>query len=80
MSRVTVKPEILRWARERADRSVESLRGRFPRYELWERGEAAPTYRTLIQQSAYEQRLAGVISLGTVSLSFDGSAPAQPAD
>jgi len=42
MSRVTVKPEILRWARERADRSVESLRVRFPKYELWERGEAAP--------------------------------------
>jgi transcriptional regulator with XRE-family HTH domain len=47
MSRVTVKPEILRWARERAARSVESLRGRFPKYELWERGEAAPTLKQL---------------------------------
>ncbi len=47
MSRVTIKPEILRWARERADRSVESLRGRFPRYELWERGAAAPTLKQL---------------------------------
>lgn len=47
MSRVTVKPEILRWARERADRSVESLRGRFPRYDRWERGEAAPTLKQL---------------------------------
>ena len=47
MSRVTVKPEILRWARERADRSVESLRSRFPRYERWERGEAAPTLKQL---------------------------------
>jgi hypothetical protein len=26
MSRVTVKPEILRWARDRANRSAESLR------------------------------------------------------
>jgi Zn-dependent peptidase ImmA (M78 family) len=47
MSRVTVKPEILRWARERADRSVESLRHRFPRYDRWERGEAAPTLKQL---------------------------------
>ena len=47
MSRVTVKPEILRWARERADRSVESLRVRFPKYEQWERGEAAPTLKQL---------------------------------
>ncbi len=47
MSRVTVKPEILRWARERVDRSVESLRVRFPKYELWERGEAAPTLKQL---------------------------------
>ena len=47
MSRVTVKPEILRWARERADRSVESLRHRFPGYDRWERGEAAPTLKQL---------------------------------
>ncbi len=47
MSRVAVKPEILRWARERADRSVESLRMRFPKYDQWERGEAAPTLKQL---------------------------------
>lgn len=47
MSRVTVKPEILRWARERADRSKESLRSRFPRYDRWERGEATPTLKQL---------------------------------
>jgi Zn-dependent peptidase ImmA (M78 family) len=47
MSRVAVKPEILRWARERAARSVENLRERFPKYELWERGEAAPTFKQL---------------------------------
>ncbi|MBM4025480.1 MAG: hypothetical protein FJ280_08740 [Planctomycetes bacterium] len=47
MSRVMVKPQMLRWARERADRSVEGLRRRFPRYELWERGEAAPTLKQL---------------------------------
>ncbi len=47
MSRATVRPEILRWARERADRSVESMRIRFPKYELWERGEVAPTLKQL---------------------------------
>ena len=47
MSRVAVKPEILRWARERADRSVESLRVRFPKYEQWERGEAVSTLKQL---------------------------------
>lgn len=47
MNRVAVKPEILRWARERADRSAESLRHRFPKYALWERGEVAPTLKQL---------------------------------
>jgi len=47
MPRVQVKPELLRWARERADRSVDDLRGRFPRYALWERGEASPTLKQL---------------------------------
>ncbi len=47
MDRVTVKPELLRWARERADWSVESLRRRFPKYAMWESGEAAPTLKQL---------------------------------
>lgn len=47
MSRVPVKPDILRWARERAGRSVDSLRSRFPKYDHWERGEAMPTIKQL---------------------------------
>ncbi|MGQ0570976.1 MAG: DNA-binding protein, partial [Armatimonadota bacterium] len=47
MTRVTVKPELLRWARERASRSADSLLGRFPKIELWERGEALPTLKQL---------------------------------
>lgn len=47
MNRVTVKPELLHWARERAGRSLESLTGRFPRLDLWERGEAQPTLKQL---------------------------------
>ncbi|MCX6089796.1 MAG: ImmA/IrrE family metallo-endopeptidase [Candidatus Atribacteria bacterium] len=47
MNRVTVKPELLRWARERASRSVESLRKPFPELVLWERGEMNPTLKQL---------------------------------
>ncbi|MEW6364966.1 MAG: XRE family transcriptional regulator [Acidobacteriota bacterium] len=44
---VEVKPELLRWARERAGRSQASLRKRFPHLESWEREEAKPTLRQL---------------------------------
>lgn len=47
MSRVNVKPQLLKWARERAGRSVESLSKRFPKLELWERGELNPTLKQL---------------------------------
>ena len=45
--RVDVKPELLRWARERADADVESLIGKFPKYRQWESGEIRPTYKQL---------------------------------
>jgi Zn-dependent peptidase ImmA (M78 family)/transcriptional regulator with XRE-family HTH domain len=47
MDRVPVKPEMLRWARERAGRSAASLRDRLPHVEAWERGEASPTLKQL---------------------------------
>lgn len=47
MERVAVLPEMLRWARQRADRDVPSLLGKFPKLELWERGEQQPTLRQL---------------------------------
>lgn len=47
MHRVPVKPEMLRWARERAGRSPESLRKQIPRLDLWERGEVLPTLKQL---------------------------------
>lgn len=47
MTRVTVKPELLRWARERAGRGAERLRRRFAKLDLWERGEAMPTFKQL---------------------------------
>ncbi len=45
--RVPVKPELLRWARERAGLRVEDLRRAFPKLEAWEQGETQPTLRQL---------------------------------
>ena len=47
MNRVTVKPEILFWARERTGRSLESLKKSFPKLDLWEKGELSPTLKQL---------------------------------
>lgn len=47
VTRVPVKPGLLRWARERANYSREGLSKRFPRIEAWERGEAQPTFKQL---------------------------------
>lgn len=44
--RVEVKPELLRWARERSiERGV--LEERFPRLHEWESGERLPTLKQL---------------------------------
>ncbi|MFW6012467.1 MAG: ImmA/IrrE family metallo-endopeptidase [bacterium] len=45
MNRVQIKPELLRWARERAGLSVDALERRFPKLEAWERGELHPTLK-----------------------------------
>jgi Zn-dependent peptidase ImmA (M78 family) len=45
--RVEVKPELLRWARERAGFDFAVLAKRFPRLPEWERGEAHPTLKQL---------------------------------
>ena len=45
--RVDVKPELLRWARERARLRIEDLLQRFPKLPEWEAGEAKPTFRQL---------------------------------
>lgn len=47
MSRVDVKPEMFRWARERARLNVAALTEHFPKYEAWESGEAQPTLKQL---------------------------------
>ena len=45
MIRAPVKPELLRWARERAGMEVEALERRFPKYHEWESGTALPTLK-----------------------------------
>ena len=45
MMRVTLNPELLRWARERARRTVRDLAVSFPKLERWERGEEQPTLK-----------------------------------
>lgn len=47
MSRVSVEGRLLTWARERADRSIESLAARFPNLGAWEAGDARPTLKQL---------------------------------
>lgn len=48
MTRAAVRPELLRWARERAGIvDAGELRGRFPKLGAWETGEAQPTLRQL---------------------------------
>ena len=45
--RVGVKPELLRWARERADADINFLIRKFPKYLEWESGNVQPTYKQL---------------------------------
>lgn len=47
MNRVPVKPDLLRWARERSGRTVESLAGKFPKLHEWETKKAQPTLKQL---------------------------------
>ncbi|MDB6012320.1 MAG: hypothetical protein JWL65_4570 [Gammaproteobacteria bacterium] len=47
MPRVKVKPELLRWARERAHLSTDALEGKFPKLNQWESGEVYPTLKQL---------------------------------
>lgn len=43
--RVPIRPEILRWARERAGHDLGDLVERFPQLPAWERGEKKPTFK-----------------------------------
>ena len=47
MTRVPVRPEVLRWARQRAGHDIEDLARRFPQLPAWESGEKLPTFKQL---------------------------------
>lgn len=47
MSKVTVKPQLIRWARERSGVGLDSMIERFPKFASWESGEAQLTLRQL---------------------------------
>ncbi|MCU7870346.1 MAG: XRE family transcriptional regulator [Candidatus Thiodiazotropha sp. (ex Lucinoma borealis)] len=47
MSRVTINPEVMRWARERARLGIEDLARKFPKLADWESGELSPTFKQL---------------------------------
>jgi Zn-dependent peptidase ImmA (M78 family) len=47
MNRVEVRPELLRWARERAGLGVDALARRFPKLPAWEAGDVHPTLKQL---------------------------------
>ena len=45
--RVPVRPELLRWARERSKLGEDDIQRRFPHFDEWERGDAQPTFKQL---------------------------------
>lgn len=45
MMRVEIKPELLRWACERAGLDIEEMSNRIPKLSAWIRGEAQPTLK-----------------------------------
>lgn len=45
--RVEVRPSLLEWARARSGIALDDWDQRFPRYEVWLAGEAAPTLKQL---------------------------------
>ncbi len=47
MTRTNVKPEILRWARERSQLPHDKLVKKFPKLQEWESGKLSPTFKQL---------------------------------
>jgi len=45
--RVNVRPELLRWACERAGFNLYHFTDRFPHLQAWERGQKQPTLKQL---------------------------------
>ena len=70
MIRVDVKPEMLRWARERAGLDQNDLSRKFQKLDEWETGTAQPTLKQL-------EAFARAVHVPTGYL-FLGSPPHEP--
>src|SRR5262245_536639 len=47
VERAVVEPQLIVWARRRSGLTRAALRRRFPRFDEWEKGTAAPTAKQL---------------------------------
>ncbi len=65
MTTVDVRPELLRWARERGGLDIALLKKRFPRLEAWERGEAKPSMTQLESFAKFTHAPIGFLFLPT---------------
>lgn len=65
MTRVTVEPSLLRWARDRARLDIDQLTERFPMLRRWELGEVQPTLRQLEQFARVTRAPIGYLFLDT---------------
>jgi len=63
MTSVTIKPEILRWARDRAGLHESDLKKRFPTLREWEAGTCQPT---LSQAARVSKRFARALVESTL--------------
>jgi Zn-dependent peptidase ImmA (M78 family) len=65
MTRVTIRPEILCWARERAGLPESDLRKRFPKLKEWEAGVRQPTLKQLESYAKATHTPIGFLFLAT---------------
>jgi len=65
MTHVTIKPEILRWARDRAGLHESDLRKRFPKLREWETGTRKPTLKQLERYAQATRAPIGFLFLAT---------------
>lgn len=61
--RVSIKPELLQWAREREGLDTETLCKRFPKYGEWESGESRPTLKQLERFATFVHAPVGTLFL-----------------
>lgn len=63
MERITINPNLIRWAMDRSGLTVQDLQGKFPRIEAWISGELFPTMRQLEAFAARTRTALGLLFL-----------------